>query len=89
MKKIKRRGKGWEERTTLGYSRKNLHPHDGRHAGKSHGRGGGGVNGSGNPDGSVALNLKIHPWGYLSISSMFQSLQSISFPSIGSPSLLL
>ena len=26
-----------------GYSRKNPHPHDGRHAGKSHGRGGGGL----------------------------------------------
>ena len=24
--------------TRLGYSRKNPHPHDGRHAGKSHGR---------------------------------------------------
>ena len=32
---------------SLGYSRKNPHPHNGRHAGKSHGRG---VNGSGNPD---------------------------------------
>ena len=47
---------------TLGYSRKNPHPHDRRHAGKSHGRGGG-VNGSGNPDGRRALNLKIHPLG--------------------------
>ena len=46
---------------------------------------GGGVNSSGNPDGSVALNLKIHPWGYLSISSMFQSLQSISFQKIALP----
>ena len=26
--------------STMGYSRKNPHPHDGRHAGKSHGRGG-------------------------------------------------
>ena len=26
-------------------------------------RGGGGVNGSGNPEGRGALNLKIHPWG--------------------------
>ena len=25
---------------SLGYSRKNPHPHDGRHAGKFHGRGG-------------------------------------------------
>ena len=25
--------------------------------------GGGGVNGSGNPEGRGALNLKIHPWG--------------------------
>ena len=25
---------------TMGYSRKNPHSHDGRHAGKSHGRGG-------------------------------------------------
>ena len=34
-------------------------PHDGTHAGKSHGRGGGGggVNSFGNPDGRGALNL--------------------------------
>ena len=44
----------------LGYSRKNPHPHDGRLAGKSHGRG---VNGSGNSDVRGALNLKIHPRG--------------------------
>ena len=29
----------------------------------SQGGGGGGVNGSGNPDRGGALNLKIHPWG--------------------------
>ena len=39
---------------------KNPHLHDGRHAGKSQGRG---VNGSGFPEGRGALNLKIHPWG--------------------------
>ena len=49
--------------TTLGYSRKNPHPHDGRHAGKSHKSGGVGGNGSGNPDGRGALYLKIHPRG--------------------------
>ena len=38
----------------LGYSRKNPHPHNGRHAGKSHGRG---VNSSGNSDVRGALNL--------------------------------
>ena len=40
---------------------------------------GGGVYGSGNPDGWGTLNLKIHPQGLPSISSMFRSLQSISF----------
>ena len=45
----------------------------------------GGVNGSGNPDGRGALNLKIHPRGRLSISSMFQSLQSIFFQKIVLP----
>ena len=40
---------------------------------------GGGVNGSGNPDGRVTLNLKIHSLGLLSISSMFQLLQWINF----------
>ena len=39
----------------IGYSRKNPHPHDRRHAGKSHG--------FRNPDGRGALNLKIHPRG--------------------------
>ena len=43
--------------TTLGYSRKNPHPHDRRHAGKSYEKG------SGNPDGRGALYLKIHPRG--------------------------
>ena len=37
------------------FQKKNSHPHDGRHARKSHG----GVNGSGNPDGRGALYLKI------------------------------
>ena len=57
---------------------KNPHPHDGRHAGKSHGRwrltaveiqmrGGG------------ALNLKIHPQGLLLISFMFELLQWVRF----------
>ena len=47
---------------------------------------GGGVNGSGNQDGRGALNLKIHPRGLtLSISSMFQSLQPISFQKIALP----
>ena len=32
--------------------------------------------------GGGTLNLKIHPWGLLSILSMFQSLQSISFQQI-------
>ena len=40
------------------------------------------VNSSGNSDERGALNLKIHPWGLLSISSMLQSLQSISFQKI-------
>ena len=44
----------------MGCSRKNPHPRDRRHAGNSHVRG---VNGSGNPDGRGALNLKIHPRG--------------------------
>ena len=47
---------------TLGFFRKNPHPHDRRHGGKSHGQGGRGVGGgygSGNPDGWGALNLKI------------------------------
>ena len=47
-----------------------------------------GVNSSGNPDGRGALNLKIHPGGgggRLSISSMFQSLQSISFQKTALP----
>ena len=44
--------------------------------------GGRGVNGSGNPDGRRALNLKIQPRELLSISSMFQSLQSIRFQQI-------
>ena len=57
-------------------------PHNGRHAGKSHGGGG---NSSGNSYGRWALNLKIPPWGLLSISSMFQSLQSISFQKIALP----
>ena len=39
---------------------------------------GGEVNGSGNPDGRGALNLKIHPWGLFSILLVFQSLQSFS-----------
>ena len=47
----------------MDYSRKNPHPHDRRHAGKSHGRGGGEVNGSGNPDGRGAQNLKIQSQG--------------------------
>ena len=38
---------------------KNKHSRDRRHAGKSHG--GGGVNGSSNPDGRGTLNQKIHP----------------------------
>ena len=38
----------------MGYSRKNTHPHDGKHAGKSHG---GGVNGSGNSDVRGALKI--------------------------------
>ena len=42
-------------------------------------KGGRGVNGSGNPDGRGALNLKIQPRELLSISLMFQSLQSIRF----------
>ena len=46
---------------------------------KSHGRW---VNSSGNPDERGALNLKIHPRGLLSILSIFQSLQSISFQKI-------
>ena len=62
---------------------------------------GGEVNGSGNPDGRGALNLKIHPWGLFSILLVFQSLQSFSkncfafsnfiifFQTIGSPLLLL
>ena len=51
---------GYVIKVILGYSRKNPHPYDGRHVGKSHGRGGG-VNSSGNPDGRGALNLKVHP----------------------------
>jgi len=43
-----------------GYSRKNPHLNDGRHAGKSHGRG---DNSAGNTDGRGALHLKIHPGG--------------------------
>ena len=31
--------KGMINDIIMGYSRKNLYPHDGRHAGKSHGRG--------------------------------------------------
>ena len=38
--------KGMINDIIMGYSRKNLHPHDGRHTGKSPGGGGGGVNGS-------------------------------------------
>ena len=63
----------------MGYSRKNPHPHDGRHSENSHGRG---VNSSGNSDGRRALNLKIYPPGLLSILSMFQLFQLISFQKI-------
>ena len=41
-----------------------------------------GVIGSGYPDGRGSLNLKIRPWGLLSILPMFQLLQSISFQKI-------
>ena len=51
-----------KQKTDNGLFQKNPHLHDGRHAGKSQERGGG-VNGSGNPEGRGALNLKIHPWG--------------------------
>ena len=61
------------------YSRKNPHPHDGRHVENSHGRG---VNSSGNSDGRRALNPEIHPWGLLSILLMFQLCQLISFQKI-------
>ena len=50
----------------------NPHPHDRTHAGKSHGRGGGGgVNDFGNPDGRGALNLN---------SIQFNSIQFNSIP---------
>ena len=44
----------------IGLFQKNLHFHNGRHAGKSHGRGA-------NSSGNSALSLKIHPPGLLSI----------------------
>ena len=54
---------------SIGYSRKNPHPFDRRHAGKSHWEG---VNCSGNTDKFGFLNLQILPRGLL--SGTFRSL---------------
>ena len=63
----------------MGYSGKNPHPHDGRHARKSYRRGGGGVNDSNNPDGRGGSEPNTTFWPHKLHSSMFPSLKSVSF----------
>ena len=74
--------KGMINDIIMGYSRKIYTP---MMEGMRENLMGGGVNGSGNPDRRGALNLNIYPPGSLSISLMFQSLQSISFQEIALP----
>ena len=50
-----------KQKTDNGLFQKNPHLHNGRHAGKSQGRGG--LTGLEIQRGGGALNLKIHPWG--------------------------